>query len=52
MKVAICGYPPLAKQMQEDFKDIEFKFFIKEFVSLRSGGGGGYNFKSSPDKFF
>ncbi len=30
MKVAICGYPPLALQVQESLKTsgIEFKFFI------------------------
>ena len=37
MRVAICGYPPLAQQMQEVFKDIDFKFFIRDFIS--SGGG-------------
>ena len=38
MKVAICGYPPLAQQMQDAFKDIEFKFFISDLVS-NSGEG-------------
>lgn len=35
MKVAICGYPPLIKKTQETFKDFDFKFFIKDFISLR-----------------
>lgn len=39
MKVAVCGYPPLAQQKQETFKNIEFKFFIKDFVSIRAGRG-------------
>ena len=38
MKVAICGYPPLAEKMQTAFKDIEFKFFISDFVSDSLGG--------------
>lgn len=41
MRVAICGYPPLALKVQEGLKnsDIEFKFFIRDFVSNRVGGG-------------
>jgi len=41
MKVAICGYPPLALQVQADLQTggIEFKFFIRDFVSMRKGGG-------------
>ena len=37
MKVAICGYPPLALQVQERLKNsgIEFKFFIEDLVSAR-----------------
>ncbi len=37
MRVAICGYPPLALQVQESLKnsDIEFKFFIRDFVPFR-----------------
>ena len=37
MKVAICGYPPLAQQIQRDLKaeDIEFKFFVGDLVSDR-----------------
>lgn len=37
MKVAICGYPPLAKKTQDDLKNdnIEVKFFIKDLVSSR-----------------
>ena len=38
MRVAICGYPPLAEQMQVVFKDIEFKFFISDFVNNALGG--------------
>lgn len=40
MKVALCGYPPLAMHLQEVLKDsgIEFKFFISDFIS-NSGGG-------------
>ena len=37
MKVAVCGYPPLAQQMQNVFKDIDFKVFIKDFT-IESGG--------------
>ncbi len=39
MKLAICGYPPLALQIQAVLQnsDIEFKFFIADFVS--TGGG-------------
>lgn len=33
MKVAICDYPPLAQQVQQTFTDIEFKFFVGDFVS-------------------
>ena len=38
MRVAICGYPPLALQMQERLckSDIEFKFFISDFISTRN----------------
>lgn len=41
MKVAICGFPPLALQVQESLKNsgIEFKFFIEDFVSTRGGEG-------------
>ena len=41
MKVALCGYPPLAQRVQEVLKnsDIDFKFFIRDFVSVRVGGG-------------
>lgn len=37
MKVAICGYPPLALQLQAGLQNsnIEFKFFISDFVSAR-----------------
>lgn len=40
MKVAICGNPPLAMQLQEGLKNsgIEFKFFIGDFVSMCGGG--------------
>lgn len=40
MRVAICGYPPFALQVQEGLKNsnIEFKFFIRDFVSNRGGG--------------
>ena len=40
MKVALCGYPPLAQRVQEVLKnsDIDFKFFIRDFVSVRVGG--------------
>ena len=35
MKVAICGYPPLALQLQAALQNsgIEFKYFITDFVS-------------------
>lgn len=46
MKVAVCGYPPLAKQKQEEFKDIEFKFFLGDLVS----NSGGNNFVTSLPK--
>ena len=38
MKVAICGYPPLAFQLSEQLKNngIECTHFIKDFVSDRS----------------
>ena len=35
MKVAICGYPPLAQEIQHELKDIDFKFFIEDFISDR-----------------
>ena len=40
MKVAICGFPPLALQVQAGLQKsgIEFKFFIRDFVSMRGGG--------------
>ena len=39
MKLAICGSPPLAQQIQDGLQNgnIEFKFFIGDFVS--TGGG-------------
>lgn len=37
MKVAICGYPPLALQVQNNLRNIEFKFFIHDFISTREG---------------
>lgn len=35
MRVAICGYPPLAQQKQELLQNdgVEIKFFIRDFVS-------------------
>ena len=41
MKVAICGYPPLALQLRAALQNsgIEFKYFITDFVSMRRGGG-------------
>ena len=35
MKVALCGYPPLAMKIQSDLQnsDYEFKFFIGDFIS-------------------
>lgn len=40
MRVAICGYPPLARQIQEGLRssDIEFKFFISDFISNAKEG--------------
>ena len=37
MKVAICGYPPFALQVQAGLQNsnIEFKFFISDFISAR-----------------
>lgn len=32
MRVAICGFPSLAQQMKATFKDIDFKFFIRDFL--------------------
>ena len=39
MKVAICGNPPLAMQVQAGLQNsgIEFKFFIGDFVSMWGG---------------
>ncbi len=44
MKVAICGYPPLALQVQAGLQNsgIEFTFFIRDFVSMRRGGGNQF----------
>lgn len=41
MKVAICGYPPLALQVQEVLKDsdVEIKFFIEDLLNNATGGG-------------
>lgn len=41
MKIAICGYPLLAMQVQEVFKnsDIEIKFFIGDLINNAGGGG-------------
>ena len=38
MRVAVCGYPTLALQIQEHFcnSSIEFKFFISDFISTRN----------------
>ena len=34
MKVAVCGYPPLAQELQDNLKaDLEFKFFVSDLVS-------------------
>ena len=40
MKVAICGYPPFALQLQKGLRNsgIEIKIFIKDFI-IESGGG-------------
>lgn len=45
MKVAICGYPPFALQVQAGLQNssIEFKFFIADFVSDRGEGTLGTN---------
>ena len=51
MKLAICGYPPLALQIQAGLQnsDIEFKFFISDFVSVR---GGNFVTNLPPISFF
>ena len=40
MKVALCGYLPLAMQLQQALRNgnIEIKVFIKDFI-IESGGG-------------
>lgn len=38
MKVAVCGSPSHAQQMQTQLSDIEFKYFISELTN-NSGGG-------------
>ena len=40
MKVALCGYLPLAMQLQQGLRSsgIEIKVFIKDFI-IESGGG-------------
>ena len=51
MKFAICGYPPLASQVQQGLSNngIEFKFFIGDFLSIR--GGRDFYHRPSADKF-
>ena len=50
MKVAICGYPPLALQVQAGLQNsgVESKFFISDFVS----GEGDLSDKFTPITFF
>ena len=52
MKVALCGYPPFVLQVQEGLKNsnIEPKFFIRDFVSVR--GGGNFTTNLPPINFF
>lgn len=52
MKVAICGNPPLALQVQAGLQNsgIEFKFFIRDFVSM--WGGGNLTVNLPPISFF
>ena len=54
MKVAICGYPPLARQIQESFNNsgIAFEFFIRDFVSTRGGGDNNFVTDLPPINFF
>lgn len=46
MNVAICGYPPLALQIQEVLKnsDIKIQFFIEDLVNNAVGGENEDNF--------
>ena len=39
MKVAICGNPPLAMQVQAGLQNsnVKIKFFIDDFISVRRG---------------
>ena len=52
MKIAICGYPPLALQLQKSLRKcgIEIKFFVKDFAS--SGGEGNLVANLPPISFF
>ena len=52
MKVAICGYPPFARQIQESLRnsDVEFKFFIKDFVT--NYGENSFTTNLPPISFF
>lgn len=52
MRVAICGYPPLAQKVQDGLANsgIDFKFFVSDFLS--NAEGMDFTTNLQPIKFF
>ena len=50
MKLALCGFPPLAEQLQTGLQGFEFKYFIGDFVSTR--GRDNFPVALPPISFF